>query len=74
MSINNQLRGLIAGYVIDRDTLQEIRVPRRASRNQMIAIAEHHGLRVSVVGGEVRLSDDCYTYAVRHGEVTPIAG
>jgi len=27
-----------------------------------------------VVGGEVQLKDECYTYAVRNGEIAVIAG
>lgn len=74
MSTNDQLRKLLNGYVIDRNTLEEISVPTKATRGQMEAIAEKHGLSIQIVGGEVRLVDECYTYAVRNGEVTTIAG
>ena len=74
MTINDQIRMLLHGYVIDRNTLDEISVPNSATRNQMIALAESHGLSVDIVGDEVRLSDECYTYAVRGGYVKTIAG
>ena len=74
MTTKQQLRMLLDGYCYDRMTGSVISVPKSATQSRMVSIASRHALGVSVVGGEVRLQDDCHTYAVRNGEIAVIAG
>ena len=74
MTTKQQLRMLLDGYCYDRMTGAVVTVPKSATQSRMVSIASRHALGVSVVGGEVRLQDDCHTYAVRNGEIAVIAG
>ena len=74
MTTKQQLRTLLDGYCYDRMTGAVISVPKSATQSRMVSIASRHALGVNVVGGEVRLQDDCHTYAVRNGEIAVIAG
>lgn len=73
MTMKEQMRALLQNYVVNRNTLETIDVPAKATRGQMEALASLHGLSFRI-DGEVRLIDECYAYAVRNGEVTTVAG